>query len=390
MHLLRTLIDYRLAIVLSCSGLASMNHAYRRRQRFSRLVKNEKLDAFLITNPINVCYLTHFTGGSSFLLLTPKRGILISDARFSIQIAEECLELETAIRGPDLTTWQLAATVIEKLGLRSVGVEASHLSVAQFDKLEELAPTVNFVAKCGLAESLRLIKDPVEIEAIRDAVRLGERSFAMMMAMLSPRNSEKEMADALDSYVRRAGGHGVSFETIVAIGDRSALPHCPPSGRRLEEAHFFLLDWGAKGALYTSDLTRMVRNPFFPERRGRQRVERELEKIYTVVRQAQSRALAAVRPGVQAKDVDAAARGYIAEAGYGEMFNHGLGHGIGLEVHEGPDIRSTSTDVLQEGMVFTLEPGIYLPSLGGVRLEDDILVTSDGYEVLSAGLSQDF
>ena len=367
-----------------------MNSFQRRRHRLLRLIKDENLDAFLITNPLNVAYLTGFTGGASFVIVTPNRVILVSDARFTIQIQEECPGLETSIRGHNKTTWQLVAEVMGELGLTEVGVESQHLSMANFDMLKELAPEIDFVAKKGLVESLRIIKDAPEIAAIREAISYGQRAFTMLQAMMSTHDTEKELADALDSYVRRAGGHGMGFETIVAIGDRSALPHCPPSQRRLEEADFLLVDWGAKGPLYTSDLTRVLRSPFFPERKGRQRVETKLRKIYTVVLQAQARAIAAVRPGVAAKDVDVACRTYIEEAGYGKNFNHGLGHGIGLQVHEAPDIRETSVDVLKEGMIFTLEPGIYLPGFGGVRIEDNILVTADGCEVLSAGVAKDW
>jgi Xaa-Pro aminopeptidase len=367
-----------------------MNDFVRRRQRFLRVLKEEKLHAFLVTNPLNVSYLTGFTGEGSFLIVAPKKLILVSDTRFTIQIAEECPDLETSIRGPGKTTWQQAADVISKLGLGSIGVESQHLTLANHDLLEELAPAVDFVPKRGLAERLRAVKDPSEIEAIREAIGYGRRAFTMLKALLAPSDTEKEIADAVDGYIRRAGGCGTSFQTIVAIGDRSALPHCPPSNRRIEEADFFLLDWGARGPLYTSDLTRVVRSPFFLDRRGRGRVESKLEKIYTVVLQAQARALAAVRPGAAVKDVDAAARSFIAQAGFEKEFNHGLGHGIGLQVHEAPDIRSTSTEVLQPGMVFTLEPGIYLRNFGGVRLEDNILVTPDGSEVLSAGVANEF
>jgi len=362
----------------------------RRRQRLIRRLRGEKLEALLVTNPLHVVYLTGFTGGSSFLLLSAKKAILVSDTRFTIQIEEECPGLEASIRGPDRTTWQEAAGVIDKLGYRNVGVESQHVTVNQLDNLVELASSVIFVPKRGLVESLRVIKDTGEVAAIREAIEIGRRALGMLEAMLSPSDTEVQMANALDGYIRRAGGHGTAFDTIVAIGDRSALPHAPPSERRLEEAPFFLLDWGVKGAFYNGDLTRMIRSPFFPETKGRQRVESRLEKIYTVVLQAQQRAASAVRPGVPAKVVDAAARSYIEAAGYGREFNHGLGHGLGLQVHEAPDLRSISADVLQAGMVFTLEPGIYLKGFAGVRLEDVFLVTEDGCESLSAGVAKSF
>jgi Xaa-Pro aminopeptidase len=364
-----------------------MNFPALRRSRLLQSIEQAKLDAFLITNPLNVHYLTGFTGDSSFVIVSPARSILVSDARFGIQIAQDCPDLESAIRGHNKTTWQEAADALGKLGFRSVGVESQHLTVANFDHLKDILPSIDLVAKKNFVEALRIIKDDPEIAAIRAAIGYGERAFALLKANLSPQQTEKELADALDGYIRRAGGHGTSFETIVAVGDRSALPHAMPTDRRLEESPFFLLDWGAMGTRYTCDLTRIIRLPY-SSAEERQRVETRLEKIYTVVLKAQERAIAAVRPGVAAKDVDSAARSFIEEAGFGNEFNHGLGHGIGLQIHEAPDIRSTSVDVLQAGMVFTIEPGIYVPGFGGVRLEDDILVTPDGCEVLSASVAR--
>lgn len=366
-----------------------MNYLAARRERLLHFLKECNLDAFLITNPLNVAYLTGFSGDSSFVILTSRQTILISDARFALQIEQDCPGLETAIRGHDKTTWQEAADVLAKLGLHSVGVESQHLTVANLDKLHDASATITFVPRLNIVETLRAIKDDREINAIREAIDIGMRAADMLKAMLTPAATEKQLADDLDGCIRRAGGHGTSFETIVAIGDRSALPHAPPTGRRLEEAGFFLLDWGAIGQHYTSDLTRMFRSPFVSGKQSRQ-VESKLEMIYTVVLQAQARAIATVRPGVAVKEVDAAARSFIAGAGFGKEFNHGLGHGIGLQVHEAPDIRATSADILQAGMVFTIEPGIYIPGLGGVRLEDNILVTPDGHEVLSQKLANEF
>jgi Xaa-Pro aminopeptidase len=361
-----------------------MHEPTLRRERLAPALAEARLDALLVTDPLNVHYLTGFTGDSSFVIVRPGRAILVSDTRFGVQIKEDCPGLEAAIRGHNKTTWQEAADVLAKLGVRDVGVEGAHLTLANFENLKGLAPAVNFAPTQNLIENLRIIKDESEIAAIRAAVECGRRAFRMFTAMLSPCDTEKELADALEGYVRRAGGSRTSFETIVAVGDRSALPHAVPGGRRVEESGFLLLDWGAAGRYYTSDLTRVVRNPFGG------RVESRLEKIYTVVLQAQARAIAAVHPGAAAKDVDAAARSFIDEAGFGNEFNHGLGHGIGLKVHEAPDLRSTSADVLRPGMVLTIEPGIYIEGLGGIRIEDDVLVTPDGREVLSASVPKVF
>jgi Xaa-Pro aminopeptidase len=362
-----------------------MHYPPIRRERLIPKLGEAKVDALLVTNPLNVHYLTGFTGDSSFVIIMPERTILVSDTRFAVQIKQDCPDLETAIRGPAKTTWQEAVDVLGKLGARSIGVESQHLTISSFGKLKELAPDLEFAPTKDLVEDLRRIKDSSEIAAIQAAIDWGNRAFSRLKGELAPNCTEKALADAMDGHIRQAGGRGSSFETIVAIGERSALPHAIPSECEIGEAGFFLLDWGAKGRYYTSDLTRVVRSPF-----SGPRVETELEKIYTVVLQAQKQAIAAVRPGVAAKDVDAVCRSVIAEAGYGERFNHGLGHGIGLQVHEAPDIRSTSTDVLQAGMVFTIEPGIYIEGLGGVRLEDDVLVTPDGCRVLSADVPKGF
>ena len=212
----------------------------------------------------------------------------------------------------------------------------------------------------------------------------------MFRAMLSASDTEEDLADAVEQYVRRAGARRTSFPTIVAIGDRSALPHAPPTKRKVEESDFLLLDWGAAGPRYISDVTRVIGTAAIQGRKPDPAVESKLRGLYTVVLKAQTRAIAAIRPGVPVKEVDAAARGYIEQAGFGKEFNHGLGHGIGLMVHEKPDVRSTSTDVLEIGMVLTVEPGIYIPGFGGVRIEDDVLVTPAGCEVLTASIPKEW
>ena len=223
-------------------------------------------------------------------------------------------------------------------------------------------------------ESLRVRKDASEIAQIREAIGIAERAFGMFCAMLRPEDCEKESCDNLEMYIRRAGGQCASFPSIVAVGERAALPHAPPTQRCVSEAGLLLVDWGASGAFYKSDLTRVL---------ATRRISPKLEKVYAVVLKAQEHALRAIRPGVKASDIDAEARSVIARAGFGQFFGHGLGHGIGLQVHEAPMLRQNSAAVLEEGMVVTVEPGIYLPGWGGVRIEDDVLVTPDGCEVLT-------
>jgi Xaa-Pro aminopeptidase len=351
----------------------------RRRTDLARAVQAAGIDALLVAKPCNVSYLTGFTGDSSFCLVSPQRTILVSDDRFRVQIEAECPGLESHIRGHNRNTYQAVGDVINKLGLRNVGVEASGVTLEAYEKLKAECRSATLVGRTGLVEKLREVKDDGELAAIRRAIRVAEQGFAALRATMRASDSEKELADLLDGYVRRAGGDGMAFPTIVGVGDRSALPHCPQSDRRLSEAPFVLVDWGARAGLYHSDLTRVLWAPGD----GRRAVESKLERMYTVVLEAQTRAIAALRPGISVKEVDGAARGHIAGAGYGDYFTHGLGHGIGLEVHEAPAVRANSDDVLRAGMVVTIEPGIYLPGFGGVRIEDDVLVTPDAAEVLT-------
>jgi Xaa-Pro aminopeptidase len=234
---------------------------------------------------------------------------------------------------------------------------------------------VNITATSGLVENLRLIKDKYEIARIRAAVLQAENAFAALRSKLRPEMTEKEAADELEHQFRLFGAKDAAFPTIVAVGPRAALPHATPSSRRrIGEADFVLIDWGANEGLYRSDLTRVLVTG---------RISPKFERIYQVVLAAQNQAIAAIRPGVVAHNVDNVARSMIAKAGFGRQFRHGLGHGLGLFVHESPRLAVKNQTVLKPGMVVTVEPGIYLPGWGGIRIEDDVLVTRTGHEVLT-------
>lgn len=369
-----------------------MNYLQERRTTLTRNIKSRDVDAFLVTSPVNVTYLTGFTGEDGYFT-SARNGVLVSDARFEEQIKEECPDLDAVIRPHNRTTLEAAAEVLTKSGARSVGVEGNRITLGELEQLKGLAPKVTFVPLEGVVEAQRVIKDPGEVERISEAVRVAERGFRMFVATLREADTEKDMVDALEGYIRRAGGRCSSFPPIVAVGERGALPHAPPTSRRLGEGSKLLVDWGAD-LLYKSDLTRTLRSPFgtAPSRRNKQeRVGFKFEEVYRVVLDAQNAALAAIRPGVKAKDVDAAARKVLASAKLekasdiklSDFFTHGLGHGIGLEVHEAPKVRANSDDTLESGMVITVEPGVYIPGWGGVRIEDDVLVTHDGCRLLS-------
>ncbi|MFQ5733441.1 MAG: M24 family metallopeptidase [Planctomycetaceae bacterium] len=347
-----------------------------RRQGLLEKLRDVSADALLVSNVTNVTYLTGFTGDSSYLLLGPDVERLISDTRYSEQIAEECPGLETYIRDAREEIHVSAGKVVKEQRLKTVGFESDSVTVGLLEKLRQEARSVAWTPTETLVEALREIKDDAEIAEIRRAIDLAQRGFRFFTAMLTPDMTEKQAAHELEHAIRRFGGEGVAFDSIVAVGDRAALPHYRPSNRRIQEAEFVLLDWGAlSSGGYRSDLTRVISTA---------KIRPELEKVYRVVLSAQLAAIGEMAPGVDCKDVDAAARGVIEQAGYGDHFGHGLGHGIGLDIHEGPRMSPISKAVLQPGMVVTVEPGVYLPGWGGVRIEDDVLITEAGCEVLSS------
>jgi Xaa-Pro aminopeptidase len=365
-----------------------MSHAARRRS-LARRLKSLDLDALLVSNPVNVTYLTGFTGEASYLILGRSRQLLVTDGRFTEQLADECPDLELHVRPPTTTTPPEVVKVLTKLGVKTAGFESRHVTVATLDTWRELAKSIDWSPQAGLVEDMRAVKDDDEVRQIVEAIAIAERAYGMFRAMLGPGATERELCDALEMYVRRSGGTATSFPSIVAAGERSALAHAPPTSRSVESADWLLVDWGAAGTHYKSDLTRMLvtrRSWFRKASRERKRPEPndlKFTKVYSEVQKAQERAIAAIRPGIEAKAVDAAARASLADAGYDKAFTHALGHGIGLQVHEAPDLRASSTDVLKPGMVVTIEPGVYFAGWGGVRIEDDVLVTDSGCERLS-------
>ena len=351
-----------------------MSQHSERRQRLRRLIRQAEADALLVMHPANVTYLTGFTGDSTHLLLSATDAIMISDGRYTQQLSEECTELDVVIRQPGTEMLPTVAKTISAAGLVRLGIEAAVMTVAFHSELSKQLPQVQMRPTAGLVEQLREIKDRDEVAQIRQAIDIAERAFGVVRASLRPDRTEKKIAYELEHQIRHFGGTGCSFTPIVGVGPRGALPHARLSDHRIGESEFVLIDWGARGELYLSDLTRILVTGKIPPK---------LERVYGVVLKAQLAAIDAIRPGAVLKDVDAAGRGVIERAGFGNFFSHGLGHGIGLEIHEGPRFAPNQDRQLKAGMVVTVEPGIYLPHWGGVRIEDDILVTRSGHEVLS-------
>jgi Xaa-Pro aminopeptidase len=301
--------------------------------------------------------------------------VLLSDPRYTTQLAEECPDVEREVRRQGTSILRSVSKVAGRAKLRSLAVESQSMTMALHAAIVEALPKVELVPSDGLVEQLRMIKDRYEIASLRRAVSSAERAFAVVRAGLRGDMTERAVAHELENRIRSFGGLGCSFTPIVAVGPRAALPHARATDVRLAEHGLLLIDWGADAADgYKSDLTRVLVTG---------KISPKLERIYGVVLNAQVAAIKAIRPGALLKDVDAAARKVIADSGHDRHFGHGLGHGIGLQIHESPRIAANFEGQLEAGMVVTVEPGIYLPKWGGVRIEDDVLVTRDGHEVLS-------
>ena len=329
---------------------------------------------FLVTNNTNVSYLTGFTGSSGYLLAGQSSEILMSDSRYSSQLESECKGLEIDIRDSSSTIIDSVIRIAKASNYKTIVYESDTLTKSQYDQLESRLTGLDLVGSSGIVEQLRSIKDESEIAAIRHSIEVNERAFEAIRAQLAPEQTELQVAHQLENEMRNLGAKGFAFDPIVGVGERSALPHGYPTEKRIAESPFVLIDWGAEVNQYRSDLTRVLVTSKIPS---------EYRAIYEVVLQAQVAAINSIRAGVSLKTVDAAARSVIESAGYGEQFGHGLGHSFGLEIHEKPFISPIHEGTLEAGMVVTVEPGIYLPGFGGARIEDDVLVTLDGNEVLS-------
>jgi len=338
----------------------------RLRQRFEG-----EVDAFITSHPANRRYLTGFTGSAGTVVVGRDRAFLLVDFRYVEQAKAQAQGVEI-VHFDDLH--RSLAQLLSEVKARRVAFEAAHVTVAGERKLREAVPDVAWEPAENWVEELRAVKEPREIEAIQAAVDLADRAFSYIVERLRGR-TEREIALDLEFFMRREGASKLAFDTIVASGPNGALPHAVPTDRVVTEGDLVTLDFGAVVDGYCSDITRTVA---VGKADGRQR------EIYQLVLEAQRTGVAAVRPGRTGREVDAEAREVIARAGHGEHFGHGLGHGVGLEVHERPPVLSKlGEEVLQEGMVTSVEPGVYISGWGGVRIEDLVVVTGDGCRTLT-------
>lgn len=348
-----------------------MDHALRR-ERLAAELRARGLDALLVTRLPNVRYLSGFTGSNGQVVVAADgRAVFLTDGRYEGPAAREVPDLERRVYR-DRAVVPHALEAARSLGASRLGFEAS-LPYREARELEARAEGVEVVAVDGLVERLRWEKDEEELRALELAQELTDLAFERVPALLREGATEREVALELEVAARRAGAEALAFDPIVAFGEHAAEPHHRPCDRPLRRGDVVKLDFGARASGYHADMTRTVALGEPPA---------ELRELHALVARAQAAGIAALRAGATAGEVDGAARAVIAEAGFGERFPHGLGHGVGLEIHEGPWLRAEGTEPLPAGTVVTVEPGVYVPGLGGVRIEDLVLVGPEGARVL--------
>ncbi len=347
--------------------------------RLRALLTQHHLDALLIQKTENRTYLTGFTGSAGVAVVTEREALLLVDFRYVEQASAEAPGWEV-VQVPRQMVEALV-DLIRARELRRIGFENDGLTYKQYEETAKGLQPADLVAVDGV-DRLRWVKEPDELARIRRAVAIADAGYAHIQGFLRPGVRERDVAIELEFFMRRDGADKEAFETIVASGVRSSLPHGRASSKGLQAGDFVTVDFGAVAGGYHSDCTRTV---VLGDPSDRQR------EIYNLVRTAQEAALHGIRPGLSGKDADALARKVIAEAGHGDHFGHGLGHGVGLAIHEGPTLSPREDATLEAGMVVTVEPGVYLPGWGGVRIEDLVVLTPGGCEILTAapkGLGQ--
>jgi Xaa-Pro aminopeptidase len=339
-----------------------------------RALSAQQLDAIVITQPDNRRYLSGFTGSAGWLIITPQQQIIIGDSRYWERIGKEAPHFELVKHTTRPEQLEKLRETLQSLKAKKVGFEAEHVTVAQHAKWKEELKDIELVATTEVIEQLRAHKDAQELATLRRALALTDNAYKHIRHWIEPGMTEREVAWELEVFMRTHGAEGLAFEVGVASGPDSAEPHHHSGDRRIQWRDPIWIDMGAKVDGYCADLTRSftLGEP-----------DDQFKKIYAIVLRAQLAAIAALKAGVSGKDADAIARQVIEDAGYGENFGHGLGHGLGLFIHEKPSAGKASEDTLNEGALLTVEPGIYIPGWGGIRIEDVVLIKADGVEVLT-------
>ena len=344
---------------------------YERIEKLRSSMAEKNLDGVLLIGDSNRNYLSGFTGDESFSIITKDKAVFITDSRYTEQAkiqVKDYLVVEYKTNIVDFL-----ANLVKEFGIKKLGFEEDVVTYSRYISFKEKF-SCEVIPLNGIVEAIRIVKDETEISSIRKAAEIADMAFEHMRKFIKAGMTEIEVALELEFFMKKLGAKALSFPSIVASGVRSSLPHGEPTNKIIKNGEFLTLDYGCVFEEYCSDMTRtlVVGQP-----------DEKMTCIYNTVLEAQRLALKAIRPGVNASDVDKVARDYITDKGYGEYFGHGLGHGVGRQIHEAPGVNKRSEVVLSVGMVITDEPGIYLPNFGGVRIEDLVVVTEDGCEILS-------
>lgn len=344
----------------------------KRINKLRKKLKENNIEALLVTKKENIRYLSNFTGTSAKLLITESENILITDFRYLDQAAEQAEGYSIEEISSDFP--EKFNKLLKYKGVKNLNFESQDINFKLYNDLKEKLELDSFEPTEALVEDLRMIKDQNEVEKIKKAVEIADQGFEFLINFIKPGKTEREIALELEFFMKRNGGEANAFDFIVASGKRGALPHGVASDKKIESGDLVTIDFGTVYEGYHSDITRTI---------AVGSVDDKLKDIYNLVLKTQEKVIAEIKAGMSCYDADKIARDNIKDAGYAENFGHGLGHGLGLEIHEEPRLSYNSDKTLAEGMIVTDEPGIYLSGLGGVRIEDDLLITKDGCEVLN-------
>jgi Xaa-Pro aminopeptidase len=328
------------------------------------------IDGMIITSPSNRRYMTNFTGTAGITIISESRSLFFTDSRYIDQAKEQAFNYEVILYK---RTFSELTDYIKSMGIQKLGFEKDYATYSQFKELSEVVPA-ELVPVGGAIEKLRAVKTDEEISYLKTAAEIADKAFSQIVKLIRPGVTEIEVANQLEMMMRSEGATSSGSMIIVASGYRSALPHGVASEKAIGNGDMVTLDFGAYYKGYRSDMTRTVAvgEPIS-----------QLKEIYQIVFDAIERGVSGIRPGLTTGEVDALARDYISSNGYGNYYGHGGGHGIGLDIHEDPFFSPKGESIVKPGMVVTVEPGIYLPGIGGVRIEDDVLITQEGFEILT-------
>lgn len=347
--------------------MSKLTRIQKLRDKMSEL----SIQAFLITSQYNLRYLTGFTGTTGLAIVTQNNAFFVTDSRYMQQAAQQCVGYE--IVQNFVPIFEVVASLIEDNHIEEVAFEETHVSYASYELFSDIFDC-DLIPVAGVIEGLREIKDAEEITITREACRIADKAFEHICTFIKPGVTEIQVANELDFHMRSLGATSISFETIVASGYRSAMPHGVATDKIIESGELVTMDFGCYYNGYVSDMTRTI---------AVGKVDSKLKEIYQIVLEAQLKVIAAAGPTISGKGLDDVARNHIESYGFGDNFGHSTGHGIGLEIHEGPSVAKLNTINFVPNNIITDEPGIYLPNLGGVRIEDDLLITETGNEVLT-------